>query len=204
MSQSLITDHCLIFLSSSVPQWTQLISPGWTKCSFKSFILPALSPSILFLTNCIYHCSNMTRYWGVWGCSERRNGSFQSIIAFPWKSQLDPSALLCISQSSPAPPLQTGFFVFFFPIVPFNPDLSPFSQIQTLSCLFILSPPFCLFAGSPSQTLVSTSLCPSHCPIGASCFRCFSSSSSWLHVIQAGLIQPTCSPSEVLHSAIQQ
>lgn len=162
MSQSLITDHCLIFLSSSVPQWTQFISPGWTKCSFKPFILPAMSPSVLFLTNCVYHCSNMTRCWGVWGCSERCNGSFQSIIAFPWKSQLHPSALLSISQSSSAPPLQAGIFVFFSPLSyhsilthPLLPNSDPVLSLHSfftiLSLCWISLPASCFHLSLPQS-----------------------------------------------------
>lgn len=95
----------------------------------------------------------MTRFLGVWRCSVSCNGSFQIIIVFPWKSQLDPSALPSISLSSSALLLQPGFLVS-FSYCTIQSCLIPFSQVQTLSCLFTLSPPFYSFAGSSSQTLL--------------------------------------------------
>lgn len=181
------------------------------KCTCKPFLLLLWVPVCCFSLTRFYHCSNISRFLCVWRCSEN-NGNFQSIL-FSWKFQIDPSAFPFRSLRFSSLPLQAAGFVFLvfrfvlffisFPYCALQSCLIPFSQVHTLSCLFILSPPFCCFAGSSSQTLIFPFLCLNPWAISAMSFGCFSCPSSWLHVILAVLIQPFCLPSEVLHSAKQ-
>lgn len=84
----------------------QSVVSSWFYCC-------CLAPVYSFSLIGFYHCSNMTRFLGVWRCSESCNWSLQIIIVFPWKSQLDPSVLPSVSLSSSALPLQPGFLVSF-------------------------------------------------------------------------------------------